>query len=269
MPQKTKTYYYCQLFFEYYNNPVILNILRRRNGAEIIVLHQKLVMLTANSDNIYRYMGDDNDADHADELACMLRMSASSITEGLTVLYQHGLIEKHQEGIYVPILPQLIMVGSITSEGLKKRKTRSKKALPEPQEDTREDNVPPKIDKKLDLISSTLVDDDKKAFSIINIYNATFGTHYHPNNKNLKTVKNALRSISTEQAEQIIANEFFLFSQNTNRFSPNITWMFGTGLAECVARIKNKNRKIGNAFNNFPQRDYDFAEIEKENDKLD
>ena len=72
--------------------------------------------------------------------------------------------------------------------------------------------------------------------------------------------------INKEQAEQIIKNEYSMYSRRERGdFYPNITWMFGQGLEECLdALTDKKNRKTKNQFCNFEQRNYDFSEIENE-----
>lgn len=264
MPIRKKTYYYCRVFFDYYNNPIITNILRRLHGADIVILHQKLIMATANTDNVYRYYGDDNDADHVDELAYHLREDPAVIREGLDVLYRYGLVEHCEGGIYVPVMPEVIDTGSITSDAIKKQKQRKKNACLVDKEDIRGDIVPPEIKIKSELKLSSSIDDDKKVTIIIDQFNSVFNKKYKKNNKNVEVISNALQRISLADAEAIIRNVHERYvAGEMGAFTPNIVWVFGAGLDECLIRLtlpkKNKNQ-----FHQFEQRDYDIASIEKE-----
>ena len=266
MPQRQKTYYYCRVFFDYYDNPIISNILRRMNGADIVVLHQKLIMATANTDNIYRYYGDDNDADHVDELAYLLRVDSTVIREGLEVLYRAGLIEHCEGGIRVPVMPEVIDTGSITSDAFKKQKQRRNNPRIGNKGDTREDNVPPEIKIESELDSSSSVrDDDEKVTIIIDRFNSVFQKKYKKNQKNKEVMSNALRRISLADAEAIIRNVHERYAMGEmGAFTPNIAWVFGAGLDECLQRLNASAKTVKNDFFRLEQREYNYAELERE-----
>lgn len=271
MPIRNKTYYYCRVFFAYYDDPRINNILRRTNGAEIIILHQKLLMAVANSDNVYRYYGDDNDADHVDEIAHLLRIKSNVVREGLDILYRYGLVEPVAGGIYVPFIPELIDTGSLTAEAIKKQKQRARNALENKKGDNRGDNVPPEIEIKSEIESETLSSsyiDDGNVCVIIDAFNASMKKKYKKSEKNMAIVRSALERVTLAEAEAIIKDVHTRYeSGDMGTFTPNIAWVFGDGLSECIRRLHPPDtppKKAKNAFLNYPQRDYDMDALERE-----
>lgn len=112
--------------------------------------------------------------------------------------------------------------------------------------------------------NSTQYNDDISR--IITEYNRIFSQKHKDNPHNRRIIDNALKTITREQARQIIANEHRRYiDEEYTDFFPSIGWMFGVGLAECTARITApKNKKVKNRFNSFPEQDYgDMAELEK------
>lgn len=126
--------------------------------------------------------------------------------------------------------------------------------------------------KEIELNSTKLKkinDDDKERIitTIIDFYDFHFFSSTRKTQKIKKVLMDALAAASEEQLKRIVENE----SQRHRNgdypegFFPNITWMFGSGLNECLGRLSSATKKSKGINNRCGyEHPYDFGQLEQE-----
>lgn len=110
------------------------------------------------------------------------------------------------------------------------------------------------------------MEDNDTVRDIITLYNVTFGTTHPPTEKNEKIIREALQKITKTQALSIITHEHHrVINGECGTFHPNMCWMFGAGLSECLTRINNaprkrKNQGMGGNYGDMAQLEADVVE---------
>lgn len=112
-------------------------------------------------------------------------------------------------------------------------------------------------DKKEELIITTFVD----------FFNYSFKKNFRKTKKNKGIIQAALSRVDEEQLNKIIENEARRYrdGEYSDGFEPNITWLFGSGLQECLNRLSGADKKAKGMNNRCGfEHNYDFDSLEKE-----
>ena len=114
------------------------------------------------------------------------------------------------------------------------------------------------------IIEKGDIEEDDNTY-IFNLFCNKFKKKYTFNAKNLTSVEKAVKKIGKRKLEKIIINESNRYQNGEyGSFFPNLTWVMGRGLDECVHRLEHPQKSSQNAGRLANDRDYDFDELEKE-----
>lgn len=132
----------------------------------------------------------------------------------------------------------------------------------------------PRIDK--DKLDKNRIDDDESIIIhadiekddntyIFNLYCDKFKKNYKFNAKNLTAIEKAIKKIGKNKLEKIIVNESDRYQNGDyGSFFPNLCWIMGQGLDECVRRLEHPPHNSQNAGRLANDRQYDFDALERE-----
>ena len=260
-------YYYFQLWEGFFKNKIIKRMCKLPSGDSIIVCYQRMVVATLNTDGWFEYEGLEETL--ISEIALEIDESEETVKFTMAALMKYGLAIQNEDAsaIQILIIPEIMKIGSEGESAKRMRKKREMEKVETEEQKTRASqcaHIVQKcaidIDKEIDIESEI---NTEIVSSIIQFYNNIWNKSYMNNAKNQQVIKLALKQITQEQALHIIENEHVRFlNKEYGTFRPNMCWMFGKGLSECLDRIYKKKNK--NKFNEFMKQTYDIAEIEAE-----
>ena len=153
---ESKKYWYIQLNVNFFEDERIDWLCEQTNGYAYVVLYLKLCLKTANNNGILtRQIGDMIIPYNIEKIAEITHMNVDVVRVALELYKRIGLVYEADENHNFMRLPEVPnMVGCITQAAIDKRRQRSKKALPIPDnvQDNVRDNVPQELrDKSKEL----------------------------------------------------------------------------------------------------------------------
>lgn len=262
-----KKYYWLKLPQNFFEDLEMKKLRKIAGGDTYTIIYLKLMLISL-EENGYIYYEEIEDT-FIDELALRLCEDADNVKFTLMYLQKVRLVESNNDEIKMLQVPE--MTGKETDAARRMRKSRSRKESIECNIVTPLlQNVTQSKSKSENKSKSIDIDDDKKEeliiTTIIDFFNQKFGTNFRKIKKNKDMILAALSMYDEEQLKKIIENEAQRYrnGEYSDGFTPNITWLFGTGLDECVRRLNTPPKNSQNAGRLANDRKYDFDELEKD-----
>ena len=266
--KEEKKYYWLKLPQNFFEDLEMKKLRKIAGGDTYTIIYLKLMLISL-EENGYIYYEEIEDT-FIDELALRLSEDSDNVKFTLMYLQKVRLVESNNDEIKMLQVPE--MTGKETDAARRMRKSRSRK------ESIECNNVTPALQnvtqskiKSKSKSKSIDIDDDKKeeliTITIIDLFNQKFGTNFRRIKKNKDMILDALSRFGEEQLKKIIENEARRYhnGEYSAGFEPNITWLFGTGLKECLGRLSGEKKNLKGINNRCGyEHPYDFGELEKE-----
>lgn len=260
-----KKYYWLKLPQNFFEDLEMKKLRKIAGGDTYTIIYLKLMLISL-EENGYIYYEEIEDT-FIDELALRLSEDADNVKFTLMYLQKVRLVESNNDEIKMLQVPE--MTGKETDAARRMRKSRSRKegiecniVTPLLQNVTQSKSKIKSKSKSIDI------DDDKERIitTIIDLFNINFEAKYRKTQKNKDIIHDALSRYSEEQLKKIIENEARRYhnGEYSDGFAPNITWMFGSGLDECIGRLEENKKTRGINNRCGYEHPYDFGELEKE-----
>ena len=262
-------YYYFQLWDGFFKNKIIKRMCKLPSGYSIIICYQRMVVSTLNTDGWFEYEGIEETL--IEEIALEIDEREENVKFTIAALMKYGLAVQKEDAsaIRILIIPEVMKIGS---ESESAKRIRQKRELDKMRKEEKKtiasqcahivQKCATDIDKEINIDIESKIDTDTVS-SIIQFYNNVWHKKYKNNAENQKVIESALKQITFEQALHIVENEHIRFlNEEYGSFRPNMCWIFGRGLNECLGRIDKKKSK--NKFNEFMKQTYDISAIEEE-----
>ena len=275
---KEKKYYWIKLKANFFDLDTIDWLLSQKNGAEYVVLYQKLCLLTANKGGeMSTEIGEMIVPYNAEKIARDTKFSFDTVVVALELFKKIGLIYEQENGILrIPYVQEV--VGSETEYAQKKREYRKKlseqKALPsktmsETMSETKSDKS---IEIELENRDKSIdkEKEERKSIDYVAIANAykeictSFPVIRHLSEARKKAIKARINSGSTQDdfitLFTMAQESDFLKGQNDRKWSADFDWLIkDSNMAKVLdGKYANKDKPVQKYNYDYGQEGVDY-----------
>ena len=268
-----KRYYWLKLKKDFFSDKRIKKLRKIAGGDTYTIIYLKLMLSTLDTDGVYEFEGIESYL--ADEIALVLDEDADNVQIALNYLFQSGLMVELDENNYeLPMVKESI--GSETPGAERIRRFRERqKALQCNTDVTQEKHFSNIEIEKREEIELEKREEKKTDYQqIVDMYNETCVSF-----PRLKILSDARKKVINARMKTYTLDDFhllfekaeasrFLKGGNDRNWSANFDWLIKDANMVKVLEGNYDDKpgagKPNNKFNQFPQNNYDFNELEEQ-----
>lgn len=269
---ENKRYFWLKLHEDFFGSKRIKKL--RKLGADYVIIYLKLQLMSLNNGGVIEYTGIEDTL--AKELELEIDEDADKIQLTLSYLQSCGLLTTNDDNDF--FLPYVdFLTGSETASTVRSRKSRASKVLhcnnnaTLLQQDATKCNGEIEIEKDIDIRDkNTSYKDVVAAYHEICI---SYPKVRRINGAREKAIKARLNEYSFDELKELFQKaeqSLFLKGKNQRNWRADFDWLMNANNIPKVLEGKYDDSSApkeqvpkGNKFNNFQQRNYDYAELER------